>query len=53
MSADVGILDWHFVGSKPKNEEQQGQTPANYSSNKPGKVHQEQYIGEDDDELPI
>ena len=53
MSADVGILDWHFVGSKPKSEEQQGQTPANHSSNKPGKVHQEQYIGEDDDELPI
>ena len=53
MSADVGILDWHFVGSKPKSEEQQGQTPANHSSNKPGKVHQEQYIGDDDDELPI
>ena len=53
MSADVGILDWHFVGGKPKGEEQQGQAPAKSGSTRPGKVNQEQYIGEDDDELPI
>lgn len=49
MSADVGILDWHFVGSKPKSEEA---PPASQSTNKPGVVHDEEYIG-DDDELPI
>lgn len=49
MSADVGILDWHFVGSKPKSEEV---PPVSQSTNKPGVVHDEEYIG-DDDELPI
>ena len=53
MSADVGILDWHFVGGKPKSDEQQTQVPAKTGSTRPGKVNQEQYIGEDDDELPI
>ena len=52
MSADVGILDWHFVGGKPKSDEKQPSTPAPTTASKPGKVNAEQYVG-DDDELPI
>ena len=53
MSADVGILDWHYVGGKPKDAD--GNAPAgNASSNaSQGVIHQEQYVGADDDELPL
>ena len=48
-SADVGILDWHFVGGKPKSEDA---SSAAQSTGKQGVVRDEEYIG-DDDELPI
>lgn len=56
ISPDVGILDWHFTGSKPKSDEadssQSDPKPAPKST---GKVHEEQTIpsGDDDDDLPI
>lgn len=57
ISADVGILDWHFAGSKPKDDDDnssQNAAPANQK--KTGKVNPEQTIpsgDEDDDELPL
>lgn len=49
-SVDVGILDWHYVGSKPKDAESgtaDGSTPKSA-----GTLSDEQYIGDEDD-LPI
>ena len=53
-SADVGLLDWHFTGSKPKTDEEgapstKGSTVAN---NATGTLHEEQYVSDPDD-LPI
>ena len=48
-SADVGILDWHFVGGKPKSDDAPA---ASQTSGRTGVVRDEEYIG-DDDELPI
>lgn len=49
VSADVGILDWNYVGTKPKSEEQTGATaPAGNG----GTVNQEKYV-EDPDDLPL
>ena len=45
-SVDVGILDWHFVGAKPKDGE------AGSAPKQTGSVQDEQYIGDEDD-LPI
>jgi len=53
-SIDVGIMDWHFVGSKPKGDDQQSaesQEPA--QSNPTGKVGPEISIPSDEDELPL
>lgn len=51
ISADVGILDWHFVGGKPKSDDQResAATPVKQGG---GKVNQEAYVGDADD-LPI
>ena len=47
-SADVGILDWHFVGMKPKSDDQSD------AQQKPGgKVSDEVTIPYDDDDLPL
>ena len=54
MSADVGILDWHYVGSRPKSDE--AQVPANVtgaSTSSPGTLHGEQHLEPDDDDLPL
>ena len=55
-SVDVGILDWHYVGSKPKGDEQTGADSNAAASaatrQQPGKVNPEQTIG-DEDELPL
>ena len=49
-SVDVGILDWHYVGSKPKDAES-GSSES--SAAKPaGTLNEEQFIGDEDD-LPI
>ncbi len=48
LSVDIGILDWSFVGVKPKAEEQ---TPNSEKSNT-GTMHEEEYIGDPDD-LPL
>lgn len=52
ISADVGILDWNFTGSKPKTEEATKPTAAIPSGAGGGTVHEEQYISDPDD-LPI
>lgn len=50
LSPDVGILDWHFVGAKPKEDGQRAESaPAKQSG---GRVNQEEYVG-DPDELPL
>ncbi len=51
-SADVGILDWHFVTSKPKGSAEDV-SPADAAPAPAGKVEEEVYIGTDDDELPL
>ena len=49
MSADVGILDWNYVGTKPKSDEHAGgAAPAGNS----GSVNNEAYV-EDPDDLPL
>ena len=49
MSADVGILDWNYVGTKPKSDEHTGgAAPAGNS----GSVNNEAYV-EDPDDLPL
>ena len=52
ISADVGILDWSYAGSKPKSDDAQKGSAAPAANSGSGTVNQEQYIG-DDDELPI
>ena len=49
ISADVSILEWHFVGGKPKSEES-GKTGAPAKAG--GKTNAEEYVG-DPDELPL
>lgn len=54
MSADVGILDWHYVGARPRSDE--SQAPANdgnASSAASGTLHGEQHLEPDDDDLPL
>lgn len=56
LSPDVGILEWHFTGSKPKSDEASSSQDGNKGPQKSsGKVHEEQTIPSDDDEddLPI
>lgn len=54
MSADVGILDWHFVGARPKSDESQAPTNgANTGSSSSGTLHGEQHLEPDDDDLPL
>ncbi len=50
FSLDVGIGNWHFVGSKPKDaaENAAAETPANAG----GSISDEVYIPDDDDDLP-
>lgn len=50
LSPDVGILDWHFVGSKPKDDDQHAESTSAKQSG--GRVNQEEYVG-DPDELPL
>ena len=52
LSADVGILDWNFTGSKPKSDDASKNPTAIPNSAGNGTVNEEQYIGEADD-LPI
>ncbi len=50
-SADVGIMDWHFVGPKPQESGEnsaQAAPPANT-----GRVAEEVTIPDDDDEIPF
>lgn len=49
-SADVGILDWHFVGAKPKEDGQK--TDAAPVKQSGGKMNNEEYVGDPDD-LPL
>lgn len=53
MSADVGILDWHYVGGKPKEADTGVPAASSYANNAQGTIHQEQYIGADNDDLPL
>lgn len=51
MSADVSIYDWHYVGTKPKaDEDKDAAAPATQKS--AGTVSAETYIGDPDD-LPL
>ena len=49
-SVDVGILDWQYAGSKPRDGET-GATPS-APPKQAGAINAEQYIGDEDD-LPI
>lgn len=49
-SADVGIMDWHFVGAKPK---EQSDDPSPTAPANTGKIADEVTIPGDDDELPL
>lgn len=49
-SVDVGILDWTYVGAKPKDENQP--TSATPAKTNTGTMHEEEYIGDPDD-LPL
>lgn len=51
-SADVTVNNWHYVGQKPKDDAPSGSAPAAASGHPAGTVHEEQYIGDDDD-LPL
>ena len=54
MSADVGILDWHYVGARPKSEESQTTAnDGNVGSVASGTLHSEQHMEPDDDDLPL
>ena len=56
ISADVGVLEWHFTGSKPKGDEaDSSQGTAKTAQKSTGKVRPEQTIpsGDDDDDLPL
>ena len=50
-SVDVGILDWHYVGSKPKEGDADGNS-AGPADRQKGTVNAETYIGDEDD-LPL
>jgi len=55
MSADVGILNWHFVGAKPR-EPGEDTPPANMTAASPedtGRIAEEVSIPDDSDELPL
>lgn len=57
-SVDVGVLDWHFAGMKPKdNEDTSGNKAVPAAPNKAGTVHPEETIpsgdGPEDDDLPL
>lgn len=47
-SVDIGILDWSYVGAKPKGEDQ----APNQAKPNTGTMHEEEYIGDPDD-LPL
>ena len=49
-SVDIGILDWRYSGSKPKEGETAGAADA--PPKQAGAINAEQYIGDEDD-LPI
>lgn len=49
-SVDVGILDWQYAGTKPKEGEAGATTSA--PPKQAGAINAEQYIGDEDD-LPI
>lgn len=51
ISADVGLLDWHYVGTKPKTEDEEnaGSTAKTAS---PGVAYEERFINDPDD-LPL
>ncbi len=50
QSADVGILDWDYTGSKPKSGETAQTAPAADAGKNP--AFREQYVGDPDD-LPL
>ena len=53
LSADVGILDWHYVGGRAKSgETASAGTAAPAEERSAGSVQPEQYIGDPDD-LPV
>lgn len=52
MSADVGILDWHYVGSKNANAEKSPASPA-VPAEQPMATGPIRQIRIDDDDLPI
>lgn len=52
MSADVGILDWHYVGSKNANAEKSPASPA-VPAERPMATGSVRQIRIDDDDLPI
>ncbi len=51
VSLDVSLYDWDYVGSKPKDKDEQSEqgTPSDASA---GSVHEESQINDDDD-LPL
>ena len=49
ISADVGVLDWHYTGAKPKAD---GETDKAEASGTAGTINPEVTIG-DDEELPL
>ena len=51
-SADVGILDWHFIGSRPKKQGDAAEGTPAPATKQAGTVRPEQYIGDPDD-LPV
>ena len=52
LSADIGILDWHYTGTKPKTDGENADNAAPAQAATAGSVNPEQTIG-DDEELPI
>ncbi len=51
-SVDVGILDWHFIGSRPKKQGDAAEGTPAPATQQAGTVRPEQYIGDPDD-LPV
>lgn len=52
ISVDVGILDWHFVGSRPRDTDGSGSASEATEAGPAGTVNDEQYI-EDEEDLPF
>ncbi len=50
-SADIGVQDWQYAGTKPKSDDHV-QGAKSESSEAPGKIHPEQSI-DSEDELPL